>query len=35
MTPQLARRLAVAALVLGVAGNWLLRAESWRAGFLL
>jgi len=35
MTPHLARRLIAAALVLGVAGNWLLRAEWWRAGFLL
>ncbi len=35
MTPQLARSLVAAALVLGVAGNWLLRAEWWRAGFLL
>ncbi len=35
MTPQLARRLLVAATVLGLAGNWLLRAEWWRAGFLV
>ncbi len=35
MTPQLARRLLVAAALLGLAGNWLLRAEWWRAGFLI
>jgi hypothetical protein len=35
MTPPLARRLLLAAVVLGVAGNWLLRAEWWRAGFLI
>lgn len=35
MTPILARRLALAALGLGVLGNWVLRAESWRLGFVL
>jgi hypothetical protein len=35
MTPQLARRLVAAALVLGVAGNWLLRVDHWRAGLVL
>ncbi len=35
MTPHLSRLLVAAALLLGVAGNWLLRAEWWRAGFLL
>lgn len=35
MTPQLARRLLAAALVLGVAGNWLLRVDHWRAGLVL
>ena len=35
MTPQLARRLLASALVLGVAGNWLLRADTPRAGLVL
>lgn len=35
MTPQLARRLLTAALVLGVAGNGLLRVDRWRAGLVL
>lgn len=35
MTPVLARRLMVAALALGVLGNWVLRADYWRLGFLL
>jgi hypothetical protein len=34
IAPPTARRLLAAALLLGVAGNWLLRAE-WRAGFAL
>ncbi len=34
MTPELARRMLAGALILGVAGNWLLRDE-WRAGFTL
>lgn len=35
MTPVLARRLLAAAAVLGVLADWLLRADSWRAGFVL
>lgn len=35
MTPQFARRLLAAALLLGVAGDQLLRTESWRFGFVL
>jgi hypothetical protein len=35
VTPHLARRLLFAAALLGLAGNWLLRAEFWRAGFLI
>lgn len=35
MTPQLARRILAAALVLGVLADRLINADSWRAGFLL
>lgn len=35
MTPALARRLALASLGLGVLGNWVIRADSWRLGFVL
>jgi hypothetical protein len=35
MTTTLARRLAIAALGLGFIGNWFLRADSWRLGFVL
>lgn len=35
MTPQLARRTLLAALVLGVAANFLIKVDSWRAGFTI
>ncbi len=35
MTAPLARQLLIVALLLGVAGNWLLRAPEWAAGFTL
>lgn len=34
MTPRLARPLLLAALALGALADWLLRADSWRAGFV-
>ena len=35
MTPQLARRILALSTVLGVLANWLLKANSWGAGFVL
>lgn len=35
MTPQLARRILALSAVLGVLANWLLKVDSWRAGFVL
>jgi len=35
MTPRIARHVLLAATILGVAGNWLLRETEWRAGFVV
>ncbi len=35
MTPQLARRILAISAVLGVLAHWLLKVNSWRAGFVL
>lgn len=35
MTPTLARRLLLASLILGIAGNWLLRTHQMRAGMVV
>lgn len=35
MTPQLARRILAISALLGVLANWLLKVNSWRAGFVL
>jgi hypothetical protein len=35
MTPQLARRILALSAVLGVLANWLLKVNSWSAGFVL
>jgi hypothetical protein len=35
MTPQLARRILALSAVLGLLANWLLKVNSWSAGFVL
>lgn len=35
MTSQLASRILAVSLVLGVLANWLLKVDSWRAGFVV
>jgi hypothetical protein len=35
MTPQLARRILALSVVLGLLANWLLKVNSWSAGFVL
>jgi hypothetical protein len=35
MTPQLARRILALSAVLGVLANWLVKVNSWSAGFVL